>query len=312
MQNPFTESALRLLEKLHLFFQAHVRDWRLYAGGIFFVLLIIYKIIFAVPADFPRGSIITLRSGAGLAELSETLKMRGVIRSAVAFQMVAILEGGERGIQAGDYALPARENVIQVAWRMVHGLHGLDLVKITIPEGLNIKEISKLFDTRFPLFNHHLFEAQAAEGYLFPDTYFIQTNATASSTIDFLQANFHRKVDPLQPLMNAAGRSLSDTVIMASVLEGEVLTDSDRKLVSGILWRRIKLGMPLQVDAAPETYKTKGLPAKPIGNPGLEALTAALTPTTSKYLYFLTDKTGKVHYAETFAEHDANIEKYLK
>ena len=70
--------------------------------------------------------------------------------------------------------------------------------------------------------------------------------------------------------------------------------------------------MPLQVDAAFVTYKTKGLPGSPIGNPGMEALQAAIHPKSSPYLYYLHDKNGEIHYAKLFSEHRQNVEKYLK
>ena len=70
--------------------------------------------------------------------------------------------------------------------------------------------------------------------------------------------------------------------------------------------------MPLQVDVAPQTYEMKGLPESPIGNPGLEAIKATISPKSSLYLYYLHDKKGVVHYARTFAEHRQNIVKYLK
>jgi UPF0755 protein len=70
--------------------------------------------------------------------------------------------------------------------------------------------------------------------------------------------------------------------------------------------------MPLQVDAMPDTYKNKGLPNSPIGNPGLKAIEAAIHPQTSPYLYYLHDKNGNIYYAKTFTEHEVNIKKYLK
>jgi len=120
---------------------------------------------------------------------------------------------------------------------------------------------------------------------------------------------------------------------MASILEGEALTTSDRKLVAGVLWRRLEIGMPLQVDAtfsyvngkttfeltlddlkidSPyNTYKYKGLPPTPINNPGLNSINAALYPTKTKYLYFLSGNDGKMHYARTFEEHKRNRQLYL-
>jgi len=70
--------------------------------------------------------------------------------------------------------------------------------------------------------------------------------------------------------------------------------------------------MPLQVDSAPDTYKTKGLPKSPIGNPGIAAIKAAMYPQSSPYLYYLHDKSGNIHYAKTFAQHQENVLKYLK
>ena len=69
--------------------------------------------------------------------------------------------------------------------------------------------------------------------------------------------------------------------------------------------------MPLQVDAAPETYKARGLPKNPIGNPGLKALRAAIFPEISPYLYYLHDKDGHIHFARSFFEHRQNVLKYL-
>lgn len=99
---------------------------------------------------------------------------------------------------------------------------------------------------------------------------------------------------------------------MASILEREAKGDQDREQISGILWKRLSIGMALQVDAAPETYKERGLPDSPIGNPGLESIYASLYPKTTPYLYYLHDKQGMIHYARSFAEHKANIAKYLK
>jgi UPF0755 protein len=121
---------------------------------------------------------------------------------------------------------------------------------------------------------------------------------------------------------------------MASILEREAQSPDDMRIVSGILWHRIALGMPLQVDAAfgyahgadgyaptvhdlttdspYNTYLRKGLPPTPIANPGLAALQAAVTPTSTPYLYYLTGSDGQMHYAVTFDQHKKNTAQYLK
>ncbi len=184
-------------------------------------------------------------------------------------------------------------------------------VRITIPEGYDNQEISKLFDIRFKYFDHDVFIQSAPQGYLFPDTYYVGLYMNATATIALLKDNFDTKVSPLMSEINRSGFSLNEIILMASILEAEVRGVNDMKIVSGILWKRLKINMALQVDSSPETYERRGLPKMPLNNPGLNSITAALRPTASPYFYFLTDKSGTVHYAETFEEHKINRAKYL-
>ena len=121
-----------------------------------------------------------------------------------------------------------------------------------------------------------------------------------------------KKIKTVQSDIARSGKTERDIIIMASIIEGEANGVSDRALISGILWRRIGIGMPLQADAAPETYKSTGLPKNPIGNPGIAAIRAAISPEKTSYLFYLHDKKGVIHYARTYSEHLRNISKYLK
>jgi len=98
---------------------------------------------------------------------------------------------------------------------------------------------------------------------------------------------------------------------LASLIEKEARTNEDKHIVAGILLNRLALGMPLQVDAARDTYEHTGLPSKPICNPGLESINAILHPTKTDYLYYLTGRDDLMHYATTFAGHQSNRRKYL-
>lgn len=298
-------------ETLREFVEQHKNDWKLYAVPVITVLFCFYIFVLSAPNAFPTKTIITLKEGSSLSQLSETLADEQVVRSATWFRIFAVAFGGEKDIQAGDYYLPNAQSTITLAWRMVHGSRDLELIKITIPEGYTVKQISALFDSRFPLFDHAAFEASAPEGYLFPDTYFIQVNATASSTSALFQSNFHTKVDPLALEIKASGHSIYNIIDVASIIQAEVKTPTDMALVSGIIWKRLQLNMRLQVDSAPETYKREGLPTSPIDNPGLGAIKAAIHPTASSYLYYISDKQGNIHYAKTLDEQTANIKKYL-
>lgn len=277
------------------------------AGVIFFAFL--WSL--TAPNRFPIGSIFTVPEGKGLQEIAFLLEEGRLVRSPLLFRAFVILLGGERTMQAGQYYFAEPLTAPFLAWRISKGDHRIASAKITVPEGFDAEEISNLFDEHFPFFDHAYFMANAPEGYLFPDTYFVPVTATASSTIKLMRDNFNRKIAPLLPAIASSTRTLKDIVIMASLLEGEVKTKEEREIASGILWKRLKLGMPLQVDSEMGTYESPGLPEKPINNPGLVSLKAAIHPTTTPYLYFLTDKDGKAHYAKDFAAHQANISKYL-
>lgn len=305
------------------------------AGVAILFLSTIYLTTVAPPRNFPTNEIITVKEGSGLIELAKKLEKDGVIRSTFWFRVAAIALKGERVMRAGDYYLPEPENALTLAWRIVRGEHELETVKITIPEGFDVKKISSLFsEKKFIFFDNIEFEQMAPEGYMFPDTYFIQVNATATSTIKFMRDNFIRKTFPIMPDVEKSGRSLEEIITMASILEGEANTPEDREIVSGILWKRLKIGMPLQVDASfsyvngktteeltledlaikspYNTYINQGLPPTPISNPGLESIYAAIHPTTTPYLYFLTGDDGKMYYAKTHDEHVKNKAKYLR
>jgi UPF0755 protein len=149
-----------------------------------------------------------------------------------------------------------------------------------------------------------------------------------------MQQEFNTKVEPLGPDIAASGHTLQEIIVMASIIEREARRDEDRKMVSGILWNRIGKDMPLQVDAvfgyiysrqtySPSfhdlavdspynTYHNAGLPPGPICNPSLSSIEAALHPTPSKYLYYITGRDGLMHYATTYKQHSANVSVYLR
>jgi UPF0755 protein len=246
-----------------------------------------------------------------LDQLANELQTKHIIRSPLWFRIAAISAGGERGMKAGDYYFVGPESVFTVAYRIALGERDIETVRITIPEGFTNGQISGLFDKRFLKFDHNMFLSLAPQGYLFPDTYFLEVGTTASSTIKLLRNNFDNKTAKLGSLIKSSGHSLDDIIIVASIIESEIRTNSDRQIVSGIIWKRLKIGMALQVDSSPETYKHTGLPLIPISNPGLESIVAAIHPISTSYLYFLTDKKGNVYYAKTFDEHQKNIVLYL-
>ncbi len=307
----------------------------LYISGIFaFLLFCVYLSIHTPPKNFPFNEVITITPGESLQNITNNLYESNVIRFPFIFRTTVIMLGGERKVIAGDYLLDQKVGPIDIAVRLIKGNFHTESKKITIPEGWDNKEIADYLEKNLVSFNKNEFLkiVKDKEGYLFPDTYFIANTTRPRTIVNLMESTFDSKIKSVTGLATST-RSLHEILTMASILEGEALTTVDRKLVAGILYRRMEIGMPLQVDAtfsyvngkstfeltlddlkidSPyNTYKYKGLPPTPINNPGLDSINAALYPTKTKYLYFLTSKSGKMHYARTFEEHKKNKQLHL-
>ena len=294
------------------------------AAIIFFVLAGFSGYFFlSAPKDFPSGETIVIEKGTGLAEISGKLKKEGLVKNKYAFALYARVFNKSKKIKYGKYLFNEPVSIFSLLSRFTKGEFGFKPVKVTVAEGLTAKKISELFGD-FENFDKEEFLEKTVnmEGYLFPDTYLFLLFAETEQIIGTMTDNFKKK----------AGDVGKDIVIMASLIEKEVPDSDDRKIVSGILWKRLKLGMALQVDAvfpyitgkqkvlledlkidSPyNTYLHKGLPPGPISNPGLDAIEAARNPKESPYLYYLSGQDGKTHFAKTYEEHLRNKEKYLK
>ena len=305
--------------------------------GAFFLFAILLHVFFLrAPADFPQGKIITVPSGITLSEASKKLYAEHLIHSPFLFDLFMIVMGRERGVVSGDYIFLEPSGLYEIARRISSGEQGPVTLRVTVPEGSTVKDIAELFSPIFQKFDIERFltYAKKKEGYLFPDTYFFLRTVIADEVISRMNVTFKQKIATIQKDIDLSGKPLADSITMASIIEGEARTTESRKMVAGILWNRIELGMPLQVDASLKyltgrgtadltledlkfdspynTYTHRGLPPGPISNPGLDSILATLHPTKSNYLYFLTDKNGGMHYAKTFAEHVANKQKYLQ
>lgn len=266
------------------------------------------------PRSFPVGQTVNIEKGYSLQKVSSTLKENKIIRSRTAFEFFVILFGGEKKIQPAYYNFSEELPVFAVAWRVGGGKFFMPPVSVTIPEGFNSEKIANAFGKKLPNFNREQFlvASEGLEGYLFPDTYFFLNTDGAKEVVEAMSKNYEKKIEPLRSEITASGRTEHQIITMASIIEGEANGDEDRALISGILWKRFKIGMALQADAAPITYKEKGLPSNPISNPGLQAIKASIHPESSLFLYYLHDQDGNIHYAKSFAEHTANKRKYLK
>ena len=307
--------------------------WRFWTAAplLVFALCAAAAFLIGPPAAYPSGSLITIPSGTTIAGAGGLLKEAGALRSPLMFELA--VRAGKGSIAAGTYALPERESALSLAYRLSHGKTGLAQARVTIPEGTTVAQAADILKVALRDFDTKGFIALAKqdEGYLFPDTYFFLPGTPPETAVQTMRDNFDRHIAPLETQIRAFGRSEADAVIMASLLEKEARQSETRRIVAGILWKRLAIGMPLQTDAvfgyitgtpthspsAAElavdspynTYTYKGLPPGPIGNPGAEAIQDAVTPIKTPYLYYVTDKEGNIYYAKTYAEHLANIQK---
>lgn len=187
-------------------------------------------------------------------------------------------------------------------------------------------------------------ESAGLEGYLFPDTYRIYTTSNADRVVIRMLKNFDQKMIPaLKQDTDLQDKTIFEIITMASMIEKEVISYEDRLIVSGILWKRLEMNIPLQVDAtityiknqngnqepnnpnngkisiqdikidSPyNTYLNKGLPIGPISNPGLSSIKAAIYPKQSPYLYYLSKPDGETIFSRTLEEHNYAKTKYLR
>lgn len=303
--------------------------------SVFLALLIFF--VTAVPKNFPVGIVVEIDEGKGLMQISNDLKQNSVISYPVALRTIIKLVRGENRLIAGDYYFEKGLNTFQIAKRLMGGKFNLDLIKVTVREGASIKEISKILSqVGLKNFDAILFEqlTLGKEGYLFPDTYLLRRSANAKQIIAKMERNFYSKIGTQTNNIATSERTLGEIITMSSILEGEAKTTYDKKVIAGVLWKRLDSDMRLQVDAPfayyigkstsdltikdlmtdnpYNTYRRLGLPAGPIGNPGMDSILAALNPIKTEYLYYLSDKEGNMHYARTFEEHKINKARYIR
>lgn len=308
--------------------------------GVIVLLFLFWEI--SAPSGFPLNQVITIEGGRTLKEVAVNFEERNLIRSSFWFETIGWVLKTEKKIKAGEYFFEKKLSAISLMRTIAGSGYSKKFIKITIPEGFNLRDVGMLFENRGIWQAEEIWEVagfpaikNSMEGFLFPDTYFVPLNITPGLMVQIMRDNFENKITgEIKEKIKKSGYSLSETITIASLVEKEVADEKDRKLVAGILLKRLKSGMPLQIDAvfpyiigknsfqltledlktdSPyNTYLHAGLPVGPICNPGIESIEAVLNPTSSDYWYYLSDREGNTYYSVTYAEHLAKKEKYLK
>jgi UPF0755 protein len=257
------------------------------------------------------------------------------------------IRNNDGDVKAGEYAFGPGQTSDTILRRLVAGAQQA-AVWVTIPEGFTANEIAQTLADRQlgssagykRFFLHDGIEIDGRrtptlEGYLFPSTYLLPVDLTPAAAAKLMTDQFRQELPPdADARARALGRTVPEVVTIASLVEREAKADDERALMAGVYYNRLRLGMPLEVDATIEyvfpahhsvitkrdleidspynTYLHAGLPPTPIANPGKASLDAAFAPRASDYLYYVYRGDGHHAFARTLAEHNANIERYLK
>ncbi|HEY1975503.1 MAG TPA: endolytic transglycosylase MltG [Candidatus Baltobacteraceae bacterium] len=289
---------------------------------------------------------VVIARGSTFDEIARQLAREGVVGNYTAFRLLARIRGEEAGAHAGEYRFAAHQTQSAVLEALMTG--GAQVaVWVTIPEGFTAQEIAERLKesgvgTAQPFasaFAHDSIVVDGArtkslEGFLFPSTYLVSLGAGPQQVESQLTGEFFARLP-----RDAAARSkrlgvtVPQAVTVASLVEREAKADADRPLIASVIYNRLRLRMPLQVDATIEyalpshknelsfadlridspynTYTHAGLPPTPIANPGLPSLEAALSPSKTDFLYYVYCGNGRHAFAKTLTEHQANVARCL-
>ncbi|TSC88789.1 MAG: hypothetical protein G01um10143_846 [Parcubacteria group bacterium Gr01-1014_3] len=288
------------------------------SAGVLFLMFFVFGLRGVHVAS---GNIVfRVNSGDGFREIAASLEQQRLIRSPIFFKLYSVLTGSAHRFKPGSYELNSNMSGAKIVSVLVRGPK--EDVEIVVTEGEDLLYIDKKLSASnvLPAKALRNYQGKSLEGFLFPDTYRFFPSTEVDDVVGRFLNNFYKKAMPEL----VAADNVYQALIVASMIEKEVPFDEDRPLVAGIIYRRLAIDMPLQIDATVDyakevgnskydTYQYYGLPPTPISNPGLSAIRAAVHPQKSDYLYYLSDpKTKKTIFSKNFEEHKENKWKYLR
>jgi len=249
-------------------------------------------------------------------------------------------------LKPGIYQVNSRLSLKDIYDKLIEGSKDF---KVTIPEGQTALEVAQNMKRRYNTFdvNHFMelinspayakqlgIDAPTLEGYLYPSTYYFGPGMKEEELIKLMVGTFKTKVqETLGDMSTSDGVTFHGHVIIASLIEREARMDEDRPLIASVIFNRLNRGIPLQIDATVNyalkdwrrlnytdykvdspynTYTHKGLPPGPIASPRIESLEATFNVPETKYLYYVYKGDGHHAFAETYAQHMANVGRYIK
>jgi len=325
------------------------------ASVILLISWFIYEALLSYPLKLKNKEPFIVKPDDGFIQISNNLHKQGFITNPVLFEAYVLFNSTFSKLKAGEYEFSSPTNIKEIAYELFDGQDNFT----SVPEGFNIYQLETKLHKKHILnpndsilkytigdfqnngftFLNGLDPKKTLEGFLFPDSYVFLRGTPSKEILITMLDNFNAKVYT-KYFLQTNPKDFYDTLILASILEKEILDKPERQLGADVFLKRLDAKMRLQTDAslcyirylnaqsdtscspvAPlkwstskyNVYKYNGLPPTPICNPSTESLFAFVHPTPNKYYYYIADpKTGKTIFAETLKEHNSNIQKYLR
>ncbi len=295
----------------------------------------------------PPSKVVVIPDGSTFQYVAALLEREGLIKNRSVFVLIGKSQSADRKVQAGEYELNPGMTPAEILSKLLNGevlLHPL-----TIPEGLTITQIADVVPQQgltdrvefLRLAKDREFvaslgiKAETLEGYLYPDTYKFPRPIEAREVLMAMVEQLRQVVGPdLLARMQELKMTMHEVLTLASIIEKETGSGGERPEISAVFHNRLKKHIPLQSDptviyglpafdgnlhkkdlSSPSpynTYRVQGLPPGPIANPGIEAIRAALYPSDSRSLYFVSRNDGTHQFSATLIEHNKAVEKYQK
>jgi len=323
--------------------------------GIVAIIVAVVGVRFAYYQDLRPASsnqqaqLVTIRSGASINDIANELQARRLIRSAWAFRLYVSSKEAQSALQAGSYEIAPSQTVADIVSQLTHGKIATNLITILpgqrldqiktrfLQEGFLPADVSAALNPTSYVDNPALVDkpqGASLEGYLYPDSYQRDSNTTAVDIVTSSLDEMNKHLTPdIRSAFAAQGLSTYQGITLASIVEKEVSSQSDRDQVAQTFLSRIRQGMALQSDATAvygailagkpissstnynssyNTYFIKSLPPTPISNVTNSSLSAVAHPATTSWLYFVTGDDGITYFSKNLQDHEANIAQYCK
>ncbi len=315
---------------------------------LLFFIYIINKQFFILELPPTKFYFVEVPKNVTFDKATEILSSKGLLRNRLLFSYVGKIFGFDKRIKAGRYIIADNLPMALVMDKIVNPKYILTAT-VTIPEGLTARRIAGLLEekvgidsTKFmkivndPEFARELgIDADALEGYLMPNTYIFIWGDDEENVIKKMVWEFKKFYsDTLKEREKVIGLNTHQVVTLASIVEGEAKFDDERPRIAGVYFNRLKRNMPLEADPTIQyiipdgprrlfyqdlkikspynTYLNRGLPPGPVNNPGTSSILAVLYPEKHKFLYFVSDETGRHVFSRTYDEHLKAVRRYRK